>query len=259
MRTAFKLFKYEAYNTVRSRFIVGYFLFFLLLTSALSYFSSDVTKVIVSLLNLVILFVPLISLVFSSLFFYGTREFTELVLVQPVGRGTVFLSKVAGISVPLALAVGVGMGLPLLLFGAPAVHVALLTLSAMYLTLIFSAVALMFSVMYDDRVRGLALGLGFWIYASVIYDAFILFVGMTFYDYPIEGLVILLSVLNPVDLARILIVMNLDIAALMGYTGALFTKFVSSVKGYAVIITSLTLWIAVPVLVGTLLFRRKDF
>ncbi len=259
MKTAFKLFKYEAYNTLRSRFISGYFLFFLLFTSALSYFTGDVSKVLISLLNVVILFVPLVSLVFSSLFFYSSREFTEIVLVQPVGRRVVYLSKVAGISLPLSLSVGLGIALPLLIFRASPVQTALLTLSAMYLTVIFSAIALMFSVMHDDRVRGLALGLAVWIYASVLYDAFILFVGMAFYDYPIEGLVILLSVLNPVDLARILMVMNLDIAALMGYTGALFTEFASSLKGYALIFLSLTLWFLLPLMVGMEVFNRKDF
>lgn len=259
MRMAFKLFKYEAYNTLRSRFIVGYFLFFLLLTSALSYFSGDISKVIVSLLNIVILFVPLISLVFSSLFFYGTREFTELILVQPVGRKVVYFSKVLGISLPLAISSGAGMGIPLAVFGASPVHTLLLTLSSVYLTLIFSAMAIMFAVISDDRVKGLAMGLAVWIYASVIYDALILFVGMAFYDYPIEGLIILLSILNPVDLARILIVMNLDIAALMGYTGALFVKFVTTVKGYVIIFLTLTLWFVVPLFVGSWFFNRKDF
>jgi len=259
LKRAFKIFKYEAYNTLRSRFVVGYGLFFLILTSALSYFSGDVSKVIVSLLNIVILFVPLVALVFSSLFFYATREFTELMLVQPVGRKTVYLSKVAGISLPLALSVALGIGIPLYVFGATPVQVALMATSSFYLTVIFSAIALLFSVAYDDRVRGLAFGLAVWIYASVIYDAFILFLGMAFYDYPIENLIILLSVLNPVDLARILIVMNLDIAALLGYTGALFTKFVSSTVGYLIIFATLTLWVVVPVLLGTFIFNRRDF
>ncbi|NPB04709.1 MAG: ABC transporter permease [Thermotogae bacterium] len=259
MKTVLKLIKYEAYNTLRSRFVVGYALFFVLLTSALSFFSGDMSKVIISLLNIVILFVPLISLVFSSLFFYNTREFTELILVQPVGRRVVYVSKIVGISLPLAFASSVGIGLPLLLFGASKVHTLLMVLSSFFLTVIFSSIALLFSVAYDDRVKGLAAGLGVWIYASVIYDAFILFVGMALYDYPIEKAVIILSLLNPVDLARILIVMNLDIAALMGYTGALFTRFVSSSVGYAIIISTLTLWILVPSLIGMFIFARRDF
>lgn len=44
-------------------------------------------------------------------------------------------------------------------------------------------------------------------------------------DYPLEKATLTLVLLNPVDLGRILMLMQLDISALMGYTGAFFQQF----------------------------------
>jgi Cu-processing system permease protein len=64
--------------------------------------------------------------------------------------------------------------------------------------------------------------------------------------------------LNPVDLARVVMLMHFDSSALMGYTGAVFQRFFSGtgafVAGFA-----LLGWIALPTLAGARAFRRKDF
>lgn len=36
---------------------------------------------------------------------------------------------------------------------------------------------------------------------------------------------IVLSALNPIDLGRILVLLKMDVAALLGYTGAVFRQF----------------------------------
>jgi Cu-processing system permease protein len=63
-----------------------------------------------------------------------------------------------------------------------------------------------------------------WFYFSLIYDGLLLFFLFQFSDYPLEKAMIVLSSLNPIDLGRILILLKLDIAALMGYTGAVFDE-----------------------------------
>ncbi len=52
-----------------------------------------------------------------------------------------------------------------------------------------------------------------------------------FRDYPIEKFILFLAFLNPVDLIRIIMLMQLDTAAIMGYTGAVFNEFLGSSKG----------------------------
>ena len=54
--------------------------------------------------------------------------------------------------------------------------------------------------------------------------------------------------------------MRLDTAALMGYTGAVFERFVGGARGIVFSAASmLCLWIAGPIALGARQFRRKDF
>jgi Cu-processing system permease protein len=71
--------------------------------------------------------------------------------------------------------------------------------------------------------------------------------------------VIALSLLNPIDLGRILLLLNLDAAALMGFTGAVFQKFFGSGSGQLMSVAAMLTWLAVPVLVGRRVFLRKNF
>jgi len=93
----------------------------------------------------------------------------------------------------------------------------------------------------------------------VVYDGLILFFIMLAQAYPIERAVIGLSLFNPVDLSRILVLMQLDAAALMGYTGALFRTFLGSGLGVAVSVTVLAVWVFVPTLLAGRSFRLKNF
>ncbi len=68
-----------------------------------------------------------------------------------------------------------------------------------------------------------------------------------------------LMFVNPIDLARIFVVMKMDIAVLMGYTGAVFKEFLYGNLGNILSIASLLLWITVPSVAGYLAFRRKNW
>ena len=65
--------------------------------------------------------------------------------------------------------------------------------------------------------------------------------------------------LNPIDLGRILILMQLDISALMGYTGAVFRKVFGTDLSLALSALAMVVYATVPVLFGLRTFRRKDF
>jgi heme A synthase len=45
----------------------------------------------------------------------------------------------------------------------------------------------------------------------------------------------------------------------MGYTGAVFNRFFSGAVGLTVIAAALTTWIAGPLALGYIGFKRKDF
>ncbi|NUS99150.1 MAG: ABC transporter permease, partial [Gemmatimonadaceae bacterium] len=77
-------------------------------------------------------------------------------------------------------------------------------------------------------------------------------------DYPLERPLIAAMLANPIDLARVLLIMQFDVSALMGYTGAVFEKFFGN-GGIAVAIAALAAWVAAPVLLGARAFRKRDF
>jgi Cu-processing system permease protein len=56
-----------------------------------------------------------------------------------------------------------------------------------------------------------------------------------------------------------MIMLGLDIAALMGYTGALFLKFFGSATGIAITIFSMLCWIAIPSFMMVRIANKKDF
>ena len=80
-----------------------------------------------------------------------------------------------------------------------------------------------------------------------------------FQDYPLENAMIILSAMNPIDLGRILFLMKFDIAALMGYTGAIFQRFFGSSSGMIISSICLLFWIIVPFLLSSRFFKKKDF
>ena len=81
---------------------------------------------------------------------------------------------------------------------------------------------------------------------------------LVFSDYPLEKIVILLTTFNPIDLARILVLMQLDISALMGFTGAVYQDFFGGNFGMIVSASVLLGWIFMPLFLAILKFRKKN-
>jgi len=69
---------------------------------------------------------------------------------------------------------------------------------------------------------------------------------------------IAVSALNPIDLSRILILLQLDVSAMMGYTGAVFKDFFGTYTGIIFSFSVLLLWIILPVWYSIRQFNTKD-
>lgn len=263
MKTIYKIIKYEVRDIARSKFMFIYFTFFLLLTEGLLRFGGGSTKALISLTNVVLLVIPLMTLIFGSMYLYHSREFTELLLSQPVNRRELFWGLYLGLAIPLAVSFGAGLGLPFLIHGlnGPSDLFILGSMlgSGVFLTFIFIAIAFWVSVIYEERVKGLGLAIVLWLLFAVIYDGFILLVVAWFADYPLEQPVIALTLFNPLDLARILLLLQMDTSALMGYTGAVFQRFFGSFWGIGIAFSALMLWVVGPFWLGLRHFARKDF
>jgi Cu-processing system permease protein len=256
-----KIFRYQLQDVLRNRWVPGYALFFLLTTDALFRFGGDGERVILSLMNIVLLLVPLCAIMLGVMYLYSSRETIEMLLTQPIRRSELFFGLFGGLSLPLSAAYVVGIGLPFVWHGAAASFAALATLLAtgVLLTVVFTALAFALSLWTEDRTRGMGLALLTWMLFAVLYNGVVLLVVQLFVDYPLERVVIALSVLNPIDLGRILLLLNLDAAALMGFTGAVFERFFGGATGKLVSVLALTTWVCVPLLLGRRAFLRKNF
>ena len=109
-----------------------------------------------------------------------------------------------------------------------------------------------------DKAKGIGLALMIWFYCSIIFDGLVLVFLYALSDYPLEKVLIAITAFNPIDLARILVLLQLDIAALMGYTGALFQDFFGSGFGIVFSFGLLMVWFVVPLIISLRVFRKKD-
>jgi Cu-processing system permease protein len=250
-------------NVIRSRWLIGYALLLLAASSLLLQFGGTGARALLSLVNVVLLLIPLVSVVFGTLYVYNAREFIELLLAQPVGRGATYLGLFGGLALPQIAALLVGVGGPLVIQAVrePAIGRPLVMLLAVgvFLTLIFTAFALGVAVLCEERSRGLGAALLVWLGCTVVYDGLILLVLTTFRDHPLETPVLILTFLNPVDLGRVVLLLTFDLALLMGYTGTIFARMFGTTSGLLAAFTMLTACAAVPLLIGYRWFRRKDF
>lgn len=252
-----RIIKYVFYDILRTRFILFYTLFLLACTFMLFQVDSDFGKVVLSLMNIVLMAVPLISVVFTTIHFFNSYEFIELMLAQPINRRSIFLSEYLAVASSLCLAFCIGVGLPFVIYGAWQPIVSLL-LTGVFLTLVFVSLAFFASVLTRDKAKAIGIALLFWFYFSLIYDGLLLWVVYSFNDYPLEKLTLALIAFNPVDLARIIMLLQLDISALMGYTGAFYKNFFGSSMGILFSGVLLTTWALWPMVIAMRIFNKKD-
>lgn len=260
---AVKVARFQARNIARSRWLAAYTTFFLLATEGLLRFSGDRASTVLSLTNIVLYVVPLATLIVGTVYLYNSREFVELLLAQPTNRRSLFVGLYGGLAVPLALSVAVGITVPFLFHGVPSAAefalIGMLLTIAVTLTLSFAGIAMVVALRTDDRLRGLSAAIGVWLLGAIVYDGALLTLVASFGDYPIERPLLALTVLNPIDLARIAMLLQLDVSALMGYTGAVVQQFLGGAVGLISALSALTAWVVLPVLLGMRMFSRKDF
>ena len=255
--------RFQARDVIRSRWLASYGAFFFIVTEGLLRFSGGDARTILSLASVVLYVVPLVTLVFGTVYLYSAREFIELLLAQPVNRRALFAGLFGGLALPLLVALVAGVGLPFLVHGfddpTQRGMLAALLGAGVALTLVFTAIAFCIAIWSEDRLRGLGTAIGVWMLAAIIYDGLVMAAVAAFSDYPLERPMLALTLANPIDLARVTLLLQLDVSALMGYTGAVFQQFLGGAAGTLVAGAALVTWIVVPFSLGLRAFVRKDF
>ncbi|MFT4018454.1 MAG: ABC transporter permease [Agriterribacter sp.] len=252
-----KIFKYVIIDILRNKIILAYTVFLLVLSLSIFNLEDSSAKGILSLLNIVLIIVPMVSILFATIYIYNSAEFLELLVSQPLKRKTIWLSMFGGLAFSLVTAFLVGVGIPVLLYEASSAGIMLIT-SGVLLTVIFVAIALLAGVKIRDKARGIGTVILLWLYFSLLFDGIVLFILFQFADYPLEKLMVGITTLNPIGLSRILVLLKMDISAMMGYTGAIFKDFFGTNIGMIISLLVLLLWIVLPGWLSVRKFNHKD-
>lgn len=248
---------------MRSRWSYVYFAFYLSLGFVLLFLNNDVNKAIITLMNIIIVLTPLIGTIFGVMYYYNSKEFTELLLAQPIKRNTIFMGQYLGISISLTLSLILGLGIPFLMYGlfmsTAIFDFTLLLVVGTLLNFIFVALAFNIALSNENRIKGFGYAILMWLFLAVIYDGVFLISLVMFNEYPLDKFALMTTMINPIDLSRILILLKLDISALLGYTGAVFKKFFGTDFGLVISFSVMLLWVVLPVLRIKSKLKKKDF
>ncbi len=214
-------------------------------------------------MNIIIVLVPLIGTIFGVMYYYNSKEFTELLLAQPIKRSKIFMGQYIGISLSLTLSLVLGIGIPFVFYGlfksSAIFDFSLLLVIGAFLNFIFVALAYNIAISHDNKIKGFGFAILMWLLFAVVYDAIFMILLTHFNEYPLDKFALIATMANPIDLSRILIMLKLDASALMGYTGAVMRQFYGTYLGFFVSMSALSIWILIPMLRMRRKLRKKDF
>ncbi|MDP3313634.1 ABC transporter permease [Lutibacter sp.] len=258
-----KILKYSFYDLMRSRWSYVYFAFYLALGFVLLFLNNDVSKAVITLMNIIIVLTPMIGTIFGVMYYYNSKEFTELLLAQPINRNKIFMGQYLGISLSLTLSLVLGLGIPFIAYGlfksSAIFDFSLLLVIGSFLNFIFVALSYNIALSTENKIKGFGYAILMWLFFAVIYDGIFLISLVMFDQYPLDKFSLIATMSNPIDLSRILILLKLDISALLGYTGAVFRKFFGTNLGMFLSISILVMWVVLPVIRMNFKLRKKDF
>lgn len=243
---------------LRSRFAIGYTFMLFALTLAMFLLETNTTKSLVGLMNVLLWVIPLCTLVYATVHIYNAYEFFELMATQPIPRKTIIRSEWLSLNIAFSTSFLLGVGIPVIAF-APHSITPLILMAGVALSSIFVSLSCLFGIRFSDRTKGIGIALFCWLFFALIFDALILFLLFSFSDYPTDKLVMVMSLLNPLDMARLVLLLQLNVSSIMGYTGAVFSQTVGSALGITILLTAMMAWILIPALMAQRHFEKKDF
>lgn len=252
-----KIFKYVFIDILRNKIVLAYTAFLLLLSLSIFSLEDSSAKAVLSLLNIVLIIIPMVCVLFAAIYVYNSAEFLELLVSQPLKRHTIWNSLIAGLSFSLILSFVAGIAIPLLIY-EPSSTAIMLVVSGIMLTIIFIGLGVLAAISIRDKARGIGAVILLWLFFAILFDGLVLFFLFQFSDYPIEKPMVAITIFNPIDISRILVLLRMNVSAMMGYTGAVFKNYFGTGWGIAASLLILCIWFCLPVWLSARNFRKKD-
>ena len=244
-------------DIIRNKIVLAYTLILSILSWSSFALEDNSSKGLLTILNVILFTVPLVSILFATIYLYNSAEFIELLLSQPIKRRKIWLSLFFGLSSAMVFAFFIGAGIPLLVNSPDSIGFMML-LNGCLISIIFVALAFLSSILTRDKAKGIGLAIMIWLYFALLFDGMVLFLLFQLAEYPIENMMVGITAFSPIDLARIQILLHLDVSAMMGYTGAIFKDFFGTSVGLVVSFVLLSLWAIFPFFISMRKFNKKD-
>jgi Cu-processing system permease protein len=252
-----RLIKIIFLDILKNRIILAYTFILAILSWSSFALEDNPAKGLLTILNIILFTVPLVAILFATIYLYNSSEFIELLLSQPIKRKKIWLALFLALSASMSIAFLMAAGIPLLIYAPDNVGLMMLVIGLM-ITMVFVALAFLSAIMTRDKAKGIGIAIMSWLYFALLFDGLVLFLLFQFSDYPIEKPMVAVTALSPIDLARIEILLQLDQSAMMGYTGAIFKDFFGTNIGLVAAFLLLSLWTIVPFYLSLRKFRNKD-
>ncbi len=185
-----------------------------------------------------------------------------MMLTQPIKRISVFLGQIWALITMLSVSFLIGTIGGAAYYGFDETlwtQLILLMVCGVFLNAIFTSIAYVLAVKSSDKVRGIGLAMFIWLFMAVVYDGLLLAYFYSFGQYPVENHAIAFTLLNPIDLSRVVVMLQMDVSALMGYTGAVFKSFFGNIAGLSISLFALIFWVLILQFFLWISLRKKDF
>lgn len=226
----------------------------------------DFSRTAASLVQLVILLVPLTALLLGVLALASDRGNAELLFSQPVSRTTILLGRVLGLYEALVSAQALGFGAAGLVIysqaGEDGVAGFLVVVAAAFvLTGVCLGLAALIAAGNIGRRRSRALGVALvvWLVLVVLADLAVLGAASLLRSGPASRLLISAAILNPVDAVRTAALLLIEGTAAFGSASLALLRFAGGpFRAGLLLAGSLILWLVLPFWAASRRLSRTD-
>ncbi|MFN3446583.1 MAG: ABC transporter permease, partial [Bacteroidia bacterium] len=158
-----RIIKFVMLDIIKNKIVLSYAILLAVLAWSVFSLEDNSAKGLLTLLNIMLLTVPLVSIIFSTIYIYNSSEFIELLVSQPIKRSKIWISLYIGLCLALITAFFIGIGLPLLLY-AP-LHIGIVfNITGFLVTIIFIAIAFLSAVLTRDKAKGIGMSIMLWLF-----------------------------------------------------------------------------------------------
>ncbi len=226
----------------------------------------DFSRTAASLVELLLLLVPLTALIFGVTVLTPDVGAAELLYSQPIERRTVLAGQLLGVFLALTAAQAIGLGLAGAVLFARTGFDGLsgylgLAAGSVALTAVFLAIAAAVAAGHNSARRARALGSAvvIWLAAVVVVDIAALGVASALPSGLASKTIIVTTLANPASAVRTAVLMMIEGTAAFGSASMALLRFTGGVTSMALWLgLSIAVWIAAPLVIATSRLRKTD-